>query len=87
MLHPFKEKDEAQVVNGLGSYNPDYFASSFSFAMFSHYRRRGERAVLGTKVGGDDTASVRSALRRAGSMAEAVVVVCGASKYIRATLT
>lgn len=81
VLNPFKEKRQAQVINGLGNYNPNFFASSFSFAMFSHYRRRGEKSAFSMKTTGEDTGSVRNALRQVGSVAEAATLVCEASKH------
>lgn len=82
VLNPFREQGQAQVINGLGTYNPNFFTSSFSFAMFSHYRRRGEKSAQAIATSGEDKGSVRNTLKQATSVTEAATEVCKASKNL-----
>ena len=81
VLHPYRKPGQAQVINGLGTYNPAFLTTSFSFAMFSHYRRRGEKARDAGMASAENIGSIRNALRSATSISEAAAEICGASKY------
>lgn len=81
--NPFREPSQAQLINGLGTYNPKFLTDSFKCAIYSHYRRRGESSAQATMATfGEDTAgSIRNALRQATSITEASSEVCKASMY------